>query len=288
MSSKVPVLVTGATGFIASHIVLSLSEYEVTTFDISRGEDIIGAESVEKAVRGKKIVLHFAAHAVGRRQMAEKPESAHLDIVGLKNVAGSCARNGAFLFFPSSSLVYGYSPDLVLTEKSPCLPADSYGEAKFEAEKILLEMGKGLGLKYAILRLTTVYGARMPSSMIVSIFIDRAKKGEKLKIIGSGTEKRNFIYVTDIVEAVKTALSNRDEINGEVFNIGGNVSESVKELAETIIEVTKSSSKIINLPGSVLPNQIISIKKAKEILGWKPKYSLRDGISELISDFSEA
>lgn len=283
---KSSILITGSSGFIGSHVFQLLQRDHVfDTFDRSKGYDISNYEQVRQAVMGKKAVLHFAAHAVGRKKMAEKPESASLDIQGLKHVTQACIEEGAFLVFPSSSLVYGSSSDSILTEESLCNPTDPYGQTKLEAENILTELGKEKKLQYSILRLSTTYGLPLLNHMVVSIFLNKALKNEEITITGPGTEKRNFVYIDDVVGAVKAVLNNLEKSNGQIFNVAGESSVSVKELAEIIVGLTGSKSKITTSSDNPSPHQIIGIEKIKKVLGWEPVFEIKEGIKEILRFF---
>lgn len=287
--TKPSILLTGSSGFIGSNLLSGIGKGNVEVFSLQDGFDIANREQVFEAVKNKETVLHFASHAVGRKKMLEKSDGATKDLQALKNIIDACVKENAFLVFPSSSLVYGNSSDKVLKEDSLCDPNEAYGQAKLTAEREIEKAGKDRGLKYSILRLSTVYGNHgkgLTDHALVSIFLQNVLNNLDLKIFGPGTEKRNFIYIDDLVQVVKLILNNKEKVQNHIFNVAGSISVSVRELAETIIRITKSNSKIVSSEGIAPPDQIISIEKLKFTLGWEPVFSMKEGIKTTLTEMN--
>lgn len=275
-------LLTGSTGFIGRHLKSWFEQaYAVSTFERHNGGDMTQADSVKMAMRGKTAVVHCAAVAVGRQKMSEHPEAKELDLLGLQNVAEAALNEGAFLVYPSNTLVYGHSKDHPSTENSPLKPDDAYGLLKKASEELLLSFGQR-GLRYTIIRLSTVIGPDLPPHSVVRLFLRQALLGEALTLYGPGTEQRNFIDINDVCLALSLMLQKQPLSQGQIFNVCHTDSLSLNNLAQLIIELTESSSPIVHTSHFLPPDQIISPHKIGTVLGWHPTISARESLVRII------
>ncbi len=260
-------LVTGGDGFIGSSIAKATG---AEIFDISRGQDILNLEQLTGATKNIDGIFHCAAKiSVG--ESFEKTDEYHaVNVVGTKNIASL----GKKVVFSSSAAVYGTYDEMV-REDFELRPESPYGQNKVDAEKIL-SAGPHIALRYF-----NVYPSR---SGVISHFIRLAKENKDIEIAGDGSQVRDFIFIDDIVEANIKAMEYAND-HFEVFNIASGVGITIKELAELIIKLCKSSSKIIFTPPRKgdIQYSIADISKAKEKLGWQPKVTLEEGLRKLLS-----
>ncbi len=258
-------LVTGGSGFIGSKIAERVGGI---VFDTHQGLDILRLEDVA-SYRDVDGVFHCAAKiSVG--ESFEKPDEYYaVNVLGTKNIASL----GKKIVFSSSAAVYGTYNETV-KEDFALRPESPYGQNKVDAEKIL-SSGNHIALRYF-----NVYPSR---SGVINHFIRLAKENKDIDISGDGSQVRDFIFIDDIVEAnVKAMEYNNDRF--EVFNIASGVGITIKELAELIIKLCKSKSKIVYSPPRKgdIQYSIADISKAKQKLNWEPKVSLEQGLRKII------
>jgi UDP-glucose 4-epimerase len=304
-------LVTGGAGFIGSHLVERLlsERNEVICFDnfdpyyspsikrehlksamlnekfqlvegdirdINNVQDIIKEMSVE-------IIYHHAAQA-GVRISIENPIKTHdINATGTLNIL-EAARNTNVkkIINASSSSVYGKMKYLPYDEEHPKNPVSPYGASKVVAEHYCRVFYELYGLRTTSLRYFTVYGPRIRPDLAISIFTRKAMNNEPIEIYGDGKYTRDFTYIDDAVEATLLAQNRGD---GEVYNVGGGKRITINELAEKIIAITESKSKIIHAPAKKgeAEHTLASIEKAKKGLGWEPKINIETGLKLYIN-----
>lgn len=231
-------------------------------------------------------VFHYAA-VVGVQRTLENPIQVLGDIDGIKNVL-SLAKNTSVkrIFYSSSSEVYGEPVELPqheettpLNSRVPYAVVKNVGEAFFRSYK------KSYDLDFTIFRFFNTYGPNQSVDFVIARFLEKALKGEDITIYGDGSQTRTFCYVNDNVDACVSILENDLEIN-DVINIGGEVVVSILDLANMIIEETKSSSKIVYLPplkeGDMTRRQPDN-SKMKKILG-RPLLTVKEGVRLMIND----
>lgn len=302
ISRFMKVLVTGGAGFIGSHIAeyFANAGHSVRVLDnLSTGflenipehkniefikGDICDPSLVSKAVFGMDWVFHEGA-LVSVPLSCEKPaEAFQVNTLGTLNVLQACVEAKVKKFVTASSAaVYGNSPILPKKEDMLPEPASPYAISKLDVEFLARLFYEKYGLRTTCLRYFNVYGPRQdpksPYAAVIPIFIERAKTGKDLVIYGDGLQSRDFVHVEDVVRANVAALEHGD---GDVFNVAMGKSVTVLELAETILELTGSSSKILyseQRAGDVRD----SLADVSKISGWwKGKIELKDGIKDLI------
>ncbi len=290
------VLVTGGAGFIGSHLADKLVENgkEVVVLDdLSAGKkknvnkkvdffkgDICDSKDVNSAVAGVDTVYHLAG-------LVSVPLSEKYPIKSLAINTGATyillrasQKNNVknFVYF-STAAVYGDSKGLVINENSEKKPINLYGYEKLWSENCCSRFSK---LNISIVRPFNVYGPRQdpanPYSGVISKFISNAVHGRDLVVFGDGKQTRDFIYVDDVVDAA-ILVSGRPG----VYNVGTGKSVTIKGLADIVLELTKSKSKITyaeKRQGDILYSEA-DISKVRG-LGFEPKYSLRQGLLKML------
>ncbi|MDP2718347.1 MAG: GDP-mannose 4,6-dehydratase, partial [Dehalococcoidia bacterium] len=240
--------------------------------------DIRDEGLLQDALKGVDYVFHYAAQA-GVRASVQNPLKTHeVNATGTLQILRACVKsNVKNLINASSSSVYGKVEYLPLDERHPTVPVSPYGVSKLLAEHYCRVFSEIFGLKVNSLRLFTVYGPRMRPDLAISIFTRAALKNDTIVIFGDGTKTRDFTCVDDVVEANLSAM---EKANGGVFNIGGGNRISVEELAQLVIRVTGSSSKVVYSESQQadVEHTWANIEKARNDLGWEPKTKLLQGL----------
>ena len=304
------ILVTGGSGFIGSAItnhLLRNTKNKVTVFDdFSRGNknrlikskrlklikgNICDYSKVLKACKNINIVIHLAA-INGTKFFYEKPcEVLSVSSKGIINIIDACIQKKIkTIYLASSSEVY-HKPKKIPTDESETLkipdifnPRYSYACGKILTEIYGINFGKKYFKKLVIFRPHNVYGNDMGNEHVIPELINKAllSKNGKIKIKGTGNEKRSFIYIEDFLKAFDLIFNKGKHL--QIYNIGTTEIVKIKELVKKIIKISKKKLKITHTKlakgGTVIrcPN-INKIKK----LGFKKKYNLTQGISKIIS-----
>ena len=229
-------------------------------------------------------VFHYAA-VVGVLRTLANPIMVLDDIQGIKNILDLCKNSTVKrVFFSSSSEVYGEPVHLPQNEETTPLNSRlPYAIVKNVGESYFKSYFQEFGLKYTIFRFFNTYGPKQSPDFVMSKFIKLALKNEDIPVYGDGLQTRTYCYIDDNIEACLNTLKDEKFANG-VFNIGNDKITTVKELAETIIRLTNSESKIIYLPplpdGDMTRRQP-DISKMKKLLG-KELISLEDGVNKIL------
>ena len=310
MHRKTSVLVTGGAGFIGSHLVDRLvnSDYTVKVIDnLSTGKlaniqdhikngkiefikgNIKDAEQVKKCVHGVDAVLHLAAITSVPFSVKNPNLTYETNVAGTLNLLVSLAKErvGKFVFI-SSCAVYGDPQYLPVDENNPTNPISPYAESKLLGEHYCLGFHENRLLKTVALRFFNVYGPRQglnDYSGVITRFVDRLKQGLPLIVYGDGSQTRDFVHVSDIVEAVQSCLEN-EAAEGQIFNIGSGKATSIDELAKTLLTLAGSNLEIIHeaqREGNI-KHSYANASKAIKLLNYTPKMMLNDGLREILAD----
>jgi UDP-glucuronate decarboxylase len=214
-------------------------------------------------------------------------------VMGAINMLGLAKRINARILQASTSEVYG-DPDIHPQVESywgnvnPIGIRACYDEGKRCAETLFVNYHRQNNVKIKIIRIFNTYGPRMHPNdgRVVSNFIVQALKGQDITIYGDGSQTRSFQYVDDLLEGMVRMMNSREDFHGPV-NIGNPREFTIKELAELVIELTGSKSKIIyqELPSDDPMQRQPDITLAKKELGWEPKVQLREGLMKTIEYF---
>lgn len=229
-------------------------------------------------------VFHYAA-MVGVNRTLKNPIGVLNDIEGIKNVL-SLSKNTAVkrVFFSSSSEVYGEPVEFPQNEHTTPLNSKlPYAIVKNVGEAFFRSYQKEYGLNYTIFRFFNTYGPNQSDDFVMLKFIKAALENEDITMYGNGSQTRTFCYIDDNIDATMRILENDLCVN-QVINLGSDKEVSIKTLAETIIEATGSSSKIIQLPAlkeGDMTRRLPDITGMKEILN-RDLVSLNAGIKKVL------
>jgi UDP-glucose 4-epimerase len=313
------VFITGGAGFIGSHLCDALLKegHQVSILDnMSTGSaaniahikdqieihqgDIRDVALVEKAMASADLVLHMAA-ALGVNTILENPiESVSTNFTGSEVVLNAATKLNKRIIIASTSEIYGKNPKQPLSETddrvvgAPQKIRWTYSDAKALEEAIAHALFLTKQLKVTTIRLFNTVGPRQTGryGMVLPRFVQSALKNEPITIYGDGTQSRVFCHVADAVRAILT-VANTDSTIGEVYNIGGVGETSIKQLAEKIIESTKSTSAITYTPYDQaytagyedMQRRVPDITKIKNAIGWTPENTLDSIIDDVAAAF---
>jgi UDP-glucose 4-epimerase len=319
-------LVTGGAGFIGSHLVdalLARGERVIAIDNLSTGRlenlesairnprfrfirgSVLDEDLVVKLVGNCETVVHLAA-AVGMQFVLARPQlSLTTNLSGSEVVFKAASRYGRKTLVTSTSEVYGQSLALPLREDGQVLLGApwrlrwGYAISKAANESLAFAYHQEQGLPVVVVRLFNAAGPRQSPSygMVIPRLVRQAIANEPLTVYGDGAQTRCFCHVGDLVEALQGLLDD-DRCVGQAFNIGSDEEVSILQLAERIIDMVESGSKIQFVPYEVaypagfedLLRRVPDISKVRSQIGWSPKRSLniilRDVIQEAITDQS--
>jgi len=230
-------------------------------------------------------VFHYAA-VVGVKRTLDNPKMVLDDIQGIKNILDLAKSTGVKrVFYSSSSEVYGEPVHLPQNEETTPLNSRlPYAVVKNVGESYFKSYQQEFGLDYTIFRFFNTYGPKQSTDFVMSKFIRAALKNEDITLYGDGLQTRTFCFIDDNTEACINAMNSEEFVN-EVFNIGSDLIFTIKELAEIIIRLTNSSSKIVHLPalkdGDMTRRQP-DIAKMKQLLN-RELIPLEEGILNVIN-----
>ena len=233
-------------------------------------------------------VFHYAA-VVGVKRTLENPVLVLEDLSGIKNILNLCKNTGVKrIFFSSSSEVYGEPVELPQNEHTTPLNSRlPYAIVKNVGEAFLKSYQQEFGLNYTVFRFFNTYGPMQSKDFVVSKFISAALKNQDITIYGDGSQSRTFCFVDDNVDACVSAFEQEEYIN-DVVNIGSDKEYSVLELAENIIEVSNSKSKITFLPPleeGDMSRRLPDTAKMLKLLNREP-ISLKEGLKQILENTS--
>jgi nucleoside-diphosphate-sugar epimerase len=249
--------------------------------------DVRDPAAVMRAVEGADVVAHLAAVASVQASLEDPAAVWAVNVDGTLNLLEAARAVGVRRFvFASSAAVYGDHDDLPLREDLPPRPLSPYAASKVAGEALCRAYYASYALPTVVLRFFNVYGPRQdphsPYSGVISIFVDRMRRGLPPVVYGDGRQTRDFVYVADVVEAVLRAAE-REEAVGEVFNVAGGRQTSVLELIQVLnclLNTRLEPSFALPRVGEVRYSQA-DVRRAREKLGWEVRIELQRGLEEL-------
>ena len=248
--------------------------------------DILDYDLLLKSMPNYDFVIHLAAQTSVSQSIANPKTTADIIVDGTVNVLKSCVKtNVKNLIFSSSAAVYGNSIDTLLAENAQLSPLSSYGASKLVAEYNLLAFSKLFGLNCISLRLFNVYGNGQSSEAgVIRKFLKNISKDAPLEIFGDGVQTRDFVHVSDVIQAFYCAIRNIETKRGEVYNIGSGTATSINELASLLISSKGKDLQVIHKPAleGEIKDSKADISLAENDIGYSPHVSLSDGLANLV------
>lgn len=308
-------LVTGGAGFIGSHVAdRFLAEgYEVEIIDdLSSGriENVaaaailheigVGSGEAARIIRDGSfdVIVHLAAQMDVRKSVAMPVHDATVNILGTLNLLEAvrgAKRMCRVVFTSTGGAVYGTFANPPTGETHPKEPESPYAISKLSVEYYLSYYFGLYGLTSAVLRFGNVYGPRQDpngEAGVASIFCNRILDGRALTVFGDGLQTRDYIHVSDVVEAAWLAavreLPDEPGLDARAFNIGTAVGTNVLDLASHLQRAARSNVPIEFAPKRPGEQQesFIAIEKARSVLGWEPRVSLAEGLADTYKWFA--
>lgn len=308
------IFITGGAGFIASHLVERLlDQHDITIYDnLHRNAlqftsfanhprlkfiqgDVLDLSALTLAMAGATVCVHAAAiagiYSVGKSASL----TMKVNFLGAYNALEAAVRNGVRRFVDfSTSEVYG--PFVYRGKESDMTTLGKVGEkrwiyavSKLASEHYSHAFGEENGIDVNSVRPFNVYGPRQIGEGAIQQMVNRALRGEEITVFNDGTQIRSWCYVTDFVDALSTVVL-KEDIRGQVFNIGNpQATVTVLGLAETVIRMTRSKSRIVFKPhpGPEVEMRVPDIDRAKALLAFQPKVGLEDGLERSIAWYRE-
>jgi len=304
-------LITGGAGFIGSHLsdALIARGDSVTVIDnLTTGNNLLDKKIefhkasifdnhlIDKLVSKTDHVIHLAA-SVGVFTIINKPlESLINNIRGTEVLLEASHKHNKPIFISSTSEVYGKNNSVPLNENSdrilgsPFISRWSYSEAKAIDESLSYFYYLEKNLNVRIARFFNTVGPRQSGNygMVLPRFVNSALKDKPLEVYGDGSQIRCFCHIKDVIRAILLIIDSNTTI-GDVFNIGNNFQISMQSLAEKVVKILGSNSKILNIPYSEVYSsgfedmqlRVPDISKIQKILGWEPQINLEQIIEDV-------
>jgi dTDP-glucose 4,6-dehydratase len=302
------VVITGAAGFIGSHLSDALLDrgYAVVGIDNLLTGDLANIAHIKNRdfefikhdvtnyinVDGPvHYVLHWASPASPIDYLELPIPTLKVGALGTHNALGLAKAKGAAFVIASTSEVYGDPLEHPQRETywgnvNPVGPRGVYDEAKRFAEAITMAYHRYHGLDAKIVRIFNTYGPRMRvrDGRAVPAFMSQALRNEDVTVFGDGTQTRSFCYVSDLVDGIIRMMESKEH---DPINIGNPAEMTIEQIAKTIIEMTGSTSRIVYKPLPVDDPKVRrpDITRARTLLGWEPKVELREGLTKTIDYF---
>jgi UDP-glucose 4-epimerase len=313
------VLITGGLGFIGSNLARRLVELgsEVVLVDSLipqyggnraniRGiedrlavnvSDVRDAHSLPSLIRGRELVFNLAGQTSHVDSLHDPFTDLDINCRSQLSILETCRHENpeVKIVFASTRQLYGRPQYLPVDERHPLAPVDPNGVNKAAGEWYHLVYGEIYGLRCSVLRLTNTYGPRMrvkdDRQTFLGTWLRLVVEGQELLVFGDGTQRRDFTYVDDAVEAFLLAGAS-PEADGEVFNVGGEPPVSLRELAELLVEIAGGGSyRLVSFPEERrsidIGDYFADDAKIRGRLGWEPRVGLREGLDRSLAYYRE-
>ncbi len=305
------VVITGVAGFIGSHLAdrfIAEGYYVIgiDNFITGKRENIehlknnANFQFIEKDLGIEDdldikadIILNFASPASPVDYFKKPIETMRVNAIGTLNMLKLAKKNNAVFVQASTSEVYG-DPEVHPQKEeyfghvNPVGPRSVYDEGKRFAEALSMAFFREFGVKVRLIRIFNTYGPRMKADdgRVIPNFINQALKNKPITIYGDGKQTRSYCFVDDLVEGIYR-VSIKEDIDGEIFNLGNPEEYTIIQTAQIIKELTNSNSDFKFLPPlqDDPKRRCPDISKAKTVLDWKPEVSFREGLEKTIDFF---
>lgn len=298
--SQSRILVTGGAGFIPSHLVdrlVATGARVVVLDDMSAGkpenlasvkddiEFVVGSvadtELVDRLVKGCRLVFNFAANADVPRSVKFPDVDFSTNAVGAFNVYSACRKHGVErVLQASTAAVYGEPEYTPMDERHPLHPISPYGASKLAAEAMGMAWNHTYQLPFTAIRIFNTYGPRQPRYVIYDLFRKIQKNSQRLEVLGTGAQVRDYCYVADTARAFFD-LSQDPQAVGQVYNIAGGHPVSIKQLVALILKTLQLTDTEVYYTGQSWPgdiNRLVAGLEKIRCAGFAPTIDLDEGL----------
>ncbi|MFC1741100.1 NAD-dependent epimerase/dehydratase family protein [Nanoarchaeota archaeon] len=303
------IIVTGGSGFIGKHLVTSLIEKGHTVTSIQRKDNKDDDINIQKKIvdlatynpekegftAGFEIIIHLAANINVGDMINNPKENIMNNLLSTLNVLEDIRLNNkdCMLIFASSEKVYGNPEETPVTEDALCEPADPYGSSKLISETLIKSYHTSYGINHIIFRSGNTFGPGQGRGLFIPSMITRITNGETKLTLGNLEPYRNFVYVTDLIEAFINSIDNKAALNN-TFNIASyNL-----QMSDVLSEITGLSLNILEKEIDIVQDKALFRKsekdskrffldcsKAEKVLGWKPKYQFSEAMKMTFNSY---
>lgn len=297
-------LVLGGRGFIGSHLIDALLSHghrvrcfdrphlvtlgsgllDAPGFDLIEG-DFANEAEVADAIEGCDVCYHLVSTTLPKSSNADPVYDIESNVVATVRLLNHAVKSGLrkIVFASSGGTVYGNPVSSPIEEGHPTNPVCSYGITKLAIEKYLGLFKQLHGLDYTVLRIANPFGERQrthASQGAVAVFLGKILRGEPIEIWGDGSIVRDYIDISDVVNALLLAMEQTNE--NHVFNIGSGRGHSLNELIRAIEKVTGRTADCRYLPSRAfdIPSNVLCNKLANQSLDWSPKVGFEEGLEK--------
>jgi UDP-glucuronate 4-epimerase len=305
--SRMKILLTGAAGFIGSHLterllaeghrVVGIDNFDAFYSPRTKRANLLSSlghpsfRLVECDIRDPElglragesydVLIHLAAKAGVRPSMLDPADYWSVNIDGTRNLLGLAQGWGIRrVVLASSSSVYGENPRLPWNElDTDLIPVSPYAATKLECERLGADFALQTGIDTISLRLFTVFGPRQRPDLAIHKFARRMLSGEPIEIYGDGSSMRDYTYVDDVIDGIVSAVDHRQE-GFDLVNLGSDRPVSLRDLIRELEQVLQTEARIRWLPFQPgdLPRTWADISRARHLLGYSPRTSLQEGL----------
>ena len=286
------VVVTGAAGFIGSHVADELEKrgYDVARSDIRRPAslnnrwklaDLTRVDELVEATRGATAVCHIGGIGDVYQASRDPTLAMNVNAGGTANILEAAKRNSVGRFIYASTWeVYGQPRYEPMDEMHPCAPRHPYSVSKLAGDLIAQTYGAQDSPTTVVLRLGTTYGPRMRPNGVIPSFVLRAMSGQPIEVHGTGSQSRQFTHVTDVASAFVQSLEATHPAG--VYNITSPKRTSIRDLAGMITQRIPVDIVVVEPRANDVPPAAISSERAEADLGWSARIPFTRGLEELI------
>lgn len=288
MIKNMNILVTGSSGFVGSHLLDGLlSKNKIIGISLGKNKKKSGCSFIQKDITKISVndlpekidaIIHLAAITDVQYCKDHPQECFATNVLGTQNMLEIARQKDAKVVYASTSHVYGLPRKIPISEDHPTKPLSIYASTKLNGEVCCEGYSISYGMNVSIVRLFSIYGPNSPSHLVTSRIISQLD--QDLIKIGNINSIRDFVYITDAVNAIETVLKKSDSFN--IYNIGSGKGTSILDICNMLKNISKKNPKIQSVKFLIRKNDAkeitANISKIKKI-GWKPTISLEEGLS---------